>query len=116
MSIENYEFPGVGPMMTGPNLWQEYVEAKAKGAVVKSKRQRALEKFKGSPNPYYALWAQEEAIDIIAASMTDEELVGYAKGCFLKYRLRMGDKPEQELEKELFKSNQYRQLAKDLLE
>ena len=51
-----------------------------------------LGKFKGKPNPHYELWPGTEAIDVMAASLSPEELRGYIKGNILKYKLRAGDR------------------------
>jgi len=44
-------------------------------------------------NPkHYDLFPDQQAIDIIQASLTEEEFAGYCKGNALKYRLRAGSK------------------------
>lgn len=44
-------------------------------------------------NPkHYDLFPNQQAIDIIQASLTAEEFAGYCKGNALKYRLRAGSK------------------------
>ena len=41
---------------------------------------------------HYQLFPGMEAIDVIRASLTTAEVIGYLKGNVLKYRLRAGDK------------------------
>lgn len=44
-------------------------------------------------NPkHYDLFPDQQAIDVIQASLTAEEFAGYCKGNALKYRLRAGEK------------------------
>lgn len=44
-------------------------------------------------NPkHYDLFPNQQVIDVIQASLTEEEFAGYCKGNALKYRLRAGDK------------------------
>ena len=45
---------------------------------------------------HYQLGGGLEAIDVIRASLTDEEYRGYLKGNVLKYRLRAGAKGDAE--------------------
>lgn len=55
---------------------------------------------------HYRLFPDMEAIDVIEAALTREELVGYLKGNVLKYRLRAGEKGPPE--KCIGKANWYR--------
>lgn len=48
--------------------------------------------------PDYYKVAGMEAIDVIRASLTDEEFVGFVKGNVLKYRLRAGKKTDDPTE------------------
>lgn len=57
---------------------------------------------------HYQVFADKEAIEIIASSMTFEQFYGYCLGNFLKYRLRIGAKDE--VQQELGKSNKYKEL------
>ena len=57
---------------------------------------------------HYQVFADKEAIEIIASSMTTEQFYGYCLGNFLKYRLRIGAKDE--VQQELGKSNKYKEL------
>lgn len=62
---------------------------------------------KGLKNPnakHYELWNDFEAIDVIKASLTDEEYKGYLKGNILKYKLR--DKGQDESDKVKIKDYQ----------
>ena len=64
-------------------------------------------KSKGLKNPsakHYELWNDFEAIDVIKASLTDEEYKGYLKGNILKYKLR--DKGQDESDKVKIKDYQ----------
>lgn len=55
---------------------------------------------------HYKTFPDTEAIQIIKASLTPEEYIGYLKGSFLKYRLRAGDKGPAQVD--IDKSNWYR--------
>jgi len=64
-------------------------------------------KSKGLKNPsvkHYELWNDFEAIDVIKASLTNEEYKGYLKGNILKYKLR--DKGQDESDKVKIKDYQ----------
>lgn len=57
-------------------------------------------------NPkHYQLFPDMQAIDVIKASLTPAEYIGYLKGNALKYRLRAGDKGPAE--KCIAKANWY---------
>lgn len=59
-------------------------------------------------NPqHYKVFPDLEAIQIIEKSLTHQEFVGFLKGNFLKYRLRMGEKGD--VMEDLGKSDKYRQ-------
>lgn len=59
-------------------------------------------------NPkHYDLFPGIQAIDVIKASLTKEEYIGYLKGNVLKYRLRAGEKGPAD--KCLAKANWYRE-------
>ena len=60
------------------------------------------------PN-HYMLAPELEAIDVIRASLTPTEYMGYLKGSILKYRLRAGRKGEAE--QDIAKSDWYRERA-----
>ncbi len=63
---------------------------------------------------YYDLWKGTEALDIIKASLSKEEYLGFLKGNILKYQLRLGKKDE--INKEIAKIHAYQQiLEKELL-
>lgn len=55
---------------------------------------------------HYQLFPNQEAIDVIEATLTPEEFAGYCKGNFLKYRLRAGEKGDTQ--QDIDKSNWYR--------
>ena len=63
------------------------------------------------PN-HYMLAPELEAIDVIRASLTPTEYMGYLKGSILKYRLRAGRKGEAE--QDIAKSDWYRHRAVEL--
>lgn len=65
--------------------------------------------------PHYELWPETEAIDVIQSALTPEEFKGYLKGNVLKYKLRVGDKPDQDVDKEIAKSHHYRSLLRHLM-
>ena len=56
-----------------------------------------------------------EAIDVIASRLTKEEIIGYLKGCKLKYDLRYPFKgnPEQDLEKSEWYKNKLLEVMRD---
>ena len=65
------------------------------------------QKYDAVNNPkHYDTFPGQQSIDIIRASMTHEEFVGFLKGNFLKYRLRAGEKDA--LQQYIDKSNWYR--------
>jgi len=57
---------------------------------------------------HYAVFADVEAIEIIARSMTKEMFKGYCFGNLLKYRLRAGNKDD--VKQELGKADKYKEL------
>lgn len=57
---------------------------------------------------HYQLFPGVEAIEIIAASLTEEEFRGYALGNALKYRLRAGAKDD--LAQDIAKATKYVEL------
>ena len=61
---------------------------------------------------HYMLAPELEAIDVIRASLTPTEYMGYLKGSILKYRLRAGRKGEAE--QDIAKSDWYRERAVEL--
>lgn len=64
-------------------------------------------KYKSVKNPlstHYNLWNNTDAIDIIKASLTQEEYIGFLKGNILKYKLR--DKGQDESDKVKIKDYQ----------
>ena len=63
------------------------------------------------PN-HYMLAPELEAIDVIRASLTPNEYMGYLKGSILKYRLRAGRKGEAE--QDIAKSDWYRERAVEM--
>lgn len=63
-------------------------------------------------NPaHYMLFPDMQAIDVIRASLTAEEFVGYCKGNALKYRLRAGEKGPAD--KCIAKANWYQAQLRD---
>lgn len=57
---------------------------------------------------HYKLFPDQQAIDVIKPSMTEEEFKGYCKGNALKYRLRAGFKDPKKMQEDIDKSNWYR--------
>lgn len=58
----------------------------------------------------------EQAIDIIAKTLTKEELRGFLMGTALRYRLRLGDKPNEPIERDLGKAQWYENYWKEYSE
>lgn len=54
-----------------------------------------------------------EPIKVMAKLFTPEEFKGFLKGCILKYRLRLGNKIGEDLDKELAKIQRYEQWLKE---
>ena len=63
--------------------------------------------------PSHYMFFDTEAINIIKASLTDEEFKGYLKGNSLKYRLRAGKKDD--VMQDLGKANQYEKMYKEMV-
>ncbi len=61
--------------------------------------------FVNKPKHYYYFGLQ--AIDIIEKSLSWEEFIGFLKGNSLKYRLRLGSKPNQPIYQDLKKAKWY---------
>lgn len=57
---------------------------------------------------HYQFFDGVEAIELIAASMTQDQFYGYCLGNKLKYRLRAGEKDD--LQQDINKSNKYEEL------
>lgn len=55
---------------------------------------------------HYKVFPDAQALDIIKASLTEEEFKGFLKGNFLKYRLRAGYKGD--IQEDIQKSHVYR--------
>ena len=58
---------------------------------------KSTNKVKNPNAKHYELWQDFEAIDIIKATLTEEEYLGYLKGNIIKYKLR--DKGQDESDK-----------------
>ncbi|NJE34595.1 DUF3310 domain-containing protein [Megasphaera sp. SW808] len=54
-----------------------------------------------------------EPIKVMEKLFTPEEFKGFLKGCILKYRLRLGNKIGEDLDKELAKIQRYEQWLKE---
>ena len=64
---------------------------------------------------HYELWPDFEALDVMRATLSQEEYLGFLKGNILKYQLRLGKKEGEPVEKDLQKINTYKQLIKQCL-
>ena len=104
MSDEKYVWKWERPTFLTEYLRQEreQVEDFKRQAKTASREHNAIE----SPSHY--MFFDMEAIDIIKASLTDEEFKGYLKGNSLKYRLRCGKKDDAT--QDLGKANQYEKM------
>lgn len=60
---------------------------------------------------HYMLFDDLEAIDAIYQLLSEEEFVGYLKGCELKYRFRAGLKDSAE--QDIAKAMQYRKFRQE---
>lgn len=64
--------------------------------------------------PHYELWeGMEDTFAIHKGALTPEEYRGFLKGNILKYKLRMGDKPDVPMDRDLAKINIYREEFKE---
>ena len=59
--------------------------------------EKSTNKVKNPNAKHYELWQDFEAIDIIKATLTEDEYLGYLKGNIIKYKLR--DKGQDESDK-----------------
>jgi hypothetical protein len=64
---------------------------------------------------HYELWPGHEAFDVMKATLSHEEFIGFLKGNILKYQLRIGNKESEPVEKDLQKINTYKQILKETL-
>lgn len=64
---------------------------------------------------HYELWPGAEAFDVMKATLSQEEFIGFLKGNILKYQLRLGKKKGEPIEKDLQKINTYKQILKESL-
>lgn len=65
-------------------------------------------------NPqHYQMFPDMQAIDVISASLSHDELIGYLKGNALKYRLRAGEKGPAE--KCIAKANWYQAKLREVM-
>jgi hypothetical protein len=64
---------------------------------------------------HYELWPGTQALDVMKATLSHEEFIGFLKGNILKYQLRMGNKESEPSEKDLQKINTYKQILKESL-
>ena len=62
---------------------------------------------------HYELWSNTEALDVMKATLSHEEFIGFLKGNILKYQLRLGSKPGESIEKDQEKIKTYKQLLKE---
>ena len=62
---------------------------------------------------HYDLWEGCEALDVMRATLTREEYLGFLKGNILKYRLRAGHKEGETPERDLTKERKYRRLLEE---
>lgn len=71
------------------------------------------------PDKYYDEHYHEcvlEPIKVMEKMFTKEELMGFIKGCIVKYRLRLGHKSGEDTEKELLKIKRYEQWLQQVKE
>jgi hypothetical protein len=95
---ENYTYTEVHPIGT--------LEATPKESP------KIKEDLVNSPS-HYGVFPDKEAIDIIEASLTPTEFIGYLKGNALKYRLRAGDKNPKKLKEDISKSQWYQKRLRE---
>jgi len=65
--------------------------------------------------PHYEIWKDTQAFDIIENTLTPEEYIGFLKGNILRYKLRIGDKPNEPVERDQKKVITYKQLLNNKL-
>lgn len=64
---------------------------------------------------HYNILGDIEVFDAVQRTLTKEEWVGFLKGNIMKYRLRLGLKPNEPVEKDLAKSRVYEDKLKKLM-
>ena len=64
---------------------------------------------------HYELWEDFEAFDVMVATLSHVEFIGFLKGNILKYQLRLGKKEGESIEKDLQKIETYKQILKESL-
>lgn len=57
----------------------------------------------------------KDTFGIHKAYLTKEEYIGWIKGTILKYKLRIGEKPGENIAREMAKINTYREELKNYL-
>ena len=62
---------------------------------------------------HYELWEDFEAFDVMVATLSHVEFMGFLKGNILKYQLRLGNKEGEPVEKDLQKIKTYKQILKE---
>ena len=71
-----------------------------------------MEQF--DPNPKYYEVIDMEVFEIMEKLLTKEEFRGFIKGNILKYRLRIGNKEDQPIEKEMVKIKEYEKKLREI--
>ena len=65
---------------------------------------------------HYKLWKDNNDVnDVIKATLSKEELIGFYKGNILKYQLRLGKKPNEPIERDIEKIKWYQEQLNQLM-
>lgn len=83
---------------------KEKVAAEAFGS---KDRLRGTKDYEYVNKPKHYDWFDIQAIDAIAKVLTHDELKGFLMGTALRYRLRMGTKPNEPIERDIKKAEWY---------
>ena len=60
---------------------------------------------------HYEIWEGCEVFDILKKTLTKEEYIGFCKGNILKYQLRLGRKPNEPIERDKKKIEEYEKIT-----
>lgn len=67
------------------------------------------------PNHYQLFPGMKDTFEIHKAYLTREEFIGWIKGTILKYKMRIGEKPGEDYQREMDKINVYRKVLHEYL-
>ncbi len=89
----------------------EALDKKLNGEKSMTRPKDKINEHNAIESPSHYMFFDIEAIDVIRASLTEEEFAGYLKGNSLKYRLRCGKKDDAI--QDLGKAEQYEKMWRE---